>query len=212
MAIKFDKDGYALTAGEVTVYNAAPDTGEFIAASKEFLNVGQGLPANAYLDSPRTAKKGFAVCRTHDGLAWEYQKDYRGEIRYSTLSGEQVTVVDLGDYPADTTDSAPARFTRWDGVQWAINDNLLAATARMFRDTFIIATDPLMVSDYSIDDAPLTEEQRGELIGVRAIYRSWPTVAGWPLVELPELPQWLLIEAVNNGYRVPIWPDASYVA
>ncbi|HHH0018846.1 TPA: phage tail protein, partial [Yersinia enterocolitica] len=87
-----------------------------------------------------------------------------------------------------------------------------ASIARQYRDAFIITTDPMMVSDYSIDDMPLTEAQRSELISTRAAYRSWPTVAGWPLVELPELPQWLLIEAVNNGYRVPVWPDAAYVA
>ncbi|EEO83653.1 hypothetical protein YPH_4292 [Yersinia pestis biovar Orientalis str. PEXU2] len=28
----------------------------------------------------------------------------------------------------------------------------------------------------------------------------------WPQVELPELPQWLLIEAMNQGYCIPNWP------
>ncbi|WP_227728827.1 tail fiber assembly protein [Yersinia proxima] len=82
----------------------------------------------------------------------------------------------------------------------------LAAKARAHRDDFIIATDPMMVSDYSIDDIPLTETQRAELTATRAAYRSWPTLENWPLIELPELPQWLLIEAVNQGYRVPTWP------
>lgn len=88
----------------------------------------------------------------------------------------------------------------------------IAATARRYRDAFIAATDALTIIDYSIDDSPLTDEQRGELMAVRLAFKAWPTVAGWPLVELPELPQWLLIEAVNNGYRVPVWPDAAYVA
>ncbi|CNJ31085.1 phage tail protein [Yersinia mollaretii] len=82
----------------------------------------------------------------------------------------------------------------------------LNATARQYRDNFIVATDPMMVSDYSIDDIPLTEAQRTELTTARAIYRVWPTVENWPLIELPELPQWLLVEAVNQGYRVPVWP------
>ncbi|EMU6154328.1 TPA: phage tail protein [Yersinia enterocolitica] len=88
----------------------------------------------------------------------------------------------------------------------------LASTARYYRDAFIIATDPMMVSDYSIDDVPLTEAQRSELIATRAAYRSWTTLANWPLIELPELPQWLLIEAVNQGYRVPVWPEQPNVA
>ncbi len=88
----------------------------------------------------------------------------------------------------------------------------IAATARRYRDEFLTATDPLTIIDYSIDDSPLTDEQRGELMAARQIFKIWPTTAGWPLVELPELPQWLLIEAVNQGYRVPVWPDASHVA
>lgn len=83
----------------------------------------------------------------------------------------------------------------------------LAAKARAHRDDFIMATDPMMVSDYSIDDTPLTEAQCTELTTTRALYRLWPTVDSWSLVELPELPQWPLIEAMNQGYRVPVWPS-----
>ncbi len=82
----------------------------------------------------------------------------------------------------------------------------MGADARGYRDAFIVATDPMMVSDYCIDDIPLTEAQREELIATRARYRVWPTLENWPLIELPELPQWLLVEAVNQGYRVPVWP------
>lgn len=82
----------------------------------------------------------------------------------------------------------------------------LDATARQYRDNFIVATDPMMVSDYCIDDIPLTTAQRDELTTTRAIYRAWPKLELWPLIKLPELPQWLLIEAVNQGYRVPVWP------
>ncbi|HDL8251651.1 phage tail protein [Yersinia kristensenii] len=65
-----------------------------------------------------------------------------------------------------------------------------------------------MVSDYSIDDTLLTNAQRAELTATRALYRAWPTLESWPLIELPELPQWLLVEAVNQGYIVPTWPPA----
>lgn len=93
-----------------------------------------------------------------------------------------------------------------------VTDDDIAATARSYRDAFISATDALTIIDYSIDDKPLTDEQRGELMAVRLAYKAWPAVANWPLVELPELPQWLLIEAVNNGYWVPVWPELSDVA
>ncbi|PHZ33731.1 phage tail protein [Yersinia kristensenii] len=64
----------------------------------------------------------------------------------------------------------------------------------------------MTLSDYSIDDTLLTNAQRAELTATRALYRAWPTLESWPLIELPELPQWLLVEAVNQGYRVPVWP------
>nr|WP_258953870.1 hypothetical protein [Yersinia bercovieri] len=137
---------------------------------------------------------------------WQYISDHRGDIRYSTLTGEAIEVTELGDYPPNTTDSAPPKFNQWDGVQWVPDNDLLTTVARHYRDAFIVATDPLMVSDYSIDDVPLTTQQRDELIATRATYRAWPTVENWPLIELPELPQWLLVEAVNQGYRVPVWP------
>ncbi|OIX45558.1 hypothetical protein [Yersinia ruckeri] len=92
-----------------------------------------------------------------------------------------------------------------------LSDDELASLARQYRDAFIVATDNMMVSDYSIDDIPLTSTQRTELMVTRAAYRSWPTLAGWPLIELPVIGEsdksrWLLIEAVNNGYVVPEWP------
>lgn len=90
----------------------------------------------------------------------------------------------------------------------ALTSDELAAKARSYRDDFIIATDPIMVSDYCIDDTPLTQNQLTELTTVRAAYRAWPTLESWPLIELPELPQWLLVEAVNQGYIVPTWPPA----
>lgn len=93
-----------------------------------------------------------------------------------------------------------------------VTADAIAAIARRYRDEFLTATDPLTIIDYSIEDTPLTDEQRGELMTIRHIFKIWPTTAGWPLVELPELPQWLLVEAVNQGYRVPVWPDASHVA
>ncbi|AJJ18341.1 putative tail fiber assembly protein [Yersinia intermedia] len=87
-----------------------------------------------------------------------------------------------------------------------LTENEVATMARRYRDLFIASTDVLMVSDYSIDDTPLTQAQRTELTAIRSDYRAWPTRDNWPLIDLPELPQWLLIEAVNQGYRVPDWP------
>ncbi|CNI39688.1 tail fiber assembly protein [Yersinia mollaretii] len=130
MTIQFDKDGYAIADGYVTVYNAMPDTREYIGSSSEFINLGQGLPGHAYTDQPLKAKKGFAVCRTQDNKNWEYVADHRGEIRYSTISKQEVIIKALGDYPANTTDIAPTEFDQWDGNAWVSDEAARTAAIR----------------------------------------------------------------------------------
>ncbi|WP_145573250.1 tail fiber assembly protein [Yersinia mollaretii] len=130
MTIEFDKYRYAIAAGDVTVYNAMPDTREYIGSSSEFINLGQGLPAHAYTDQPLKAKKGFAVCRTQDNKSWEYIADHRGEIRYSTISKQEVIIKALGDYPASTTDITPTEFDRWDGNAWVSDEAARTAAVR----------------------------------------------------------------------------------
>ncbi|WP_145536985.1 tail fiber assembly protein [Yersinia alsatica] len=207
MTIQFDKDGYATSTGTVIVHNAMPDTREYIGSSDELINTGQGLPARAYLDSPPSPKKGFVICRTSDQSAWEYVADHRGEIRYSTVTGDSFAVSQIGNYPDDSTDKAPTTpFDKWDGKRWVADADAVASIARKYRNALIMATDSLMLSDYCIGDTLLTAAQQTELLAIRSSYRAWPTQENWPLIELPELPQWLLIEAVNQGYIVPTWP------
>jgi Caudovirales tail fibre assembly protein. len=82
----------------------------------------------------------------------------------------------------------------------------LQAKARKLRDSFIESTDKMIVPDFTISDAKLSNEQLDELYAVRSAFKRWPTSEDWPNVELPEIPQWILIEAVNNGYVVLNWP------
>ncbi|ELY2473225.1 tail fiber assembly protein [Cronobacter sakazakii] len=90
-----------------------------------------------------------------------------------------------------------------------VTEDEIKAHARTLRDNFIEATDKMLVPDYTINDIPLTEDQKAEVIEVRINYKRWPTTEGWPNVELPEVPRWILIEAVNSGYVVPTWPKES---
>ncbi|HHL2499494.1 TPA: tail fiber assembly protein [Yersinia enterocolitica] len=122
MTIEFDKNGFAITAGVVIVYNVIPNTYEYIGLSTEFLNPGQGLPAHSYIDEPLKAKKGFAICRTQDNKAWEYIADHRGETRYSTTSKQAVIINELGGYPVNTTDSAPGQFDIWKDNIWVVDE------------------------------------------------------------------------------------------
>ena len=97
----------ATKAGEITVYNYDSETREYISASTEYLAVGVGIPAYSCLDAPGTHKAGYAICRSADLNSWEYVPDHRGEIIYSTETGESKEITAPGDYPENTTTIVP---------------------------------------------------------------------------------------------------------
>ncbi|CNE11911.1 tail fiber assembly protein [Yersinia kristensenii] len=119
----FDKDGYAIESGIVTVYNISSETREYIGKTEEFITVGTGLPAHAYLDEPLKAKNGFAVCRTKDFDSWEYVADHRGETRYSTITKHEIMIKELGEYPQDSTNLIPFEFGKWNGTTWIVDES-----------------------------------------------------------------------------------------
>ena len=117
--ITLDENGFATEAGFITVYNYNGETREYISSSLEFLPFGVGIPAHSCLDAPGSNKAGYAICRTVDLNSWEYVPDHRGEIIYSTETGESKEITSLGDYPENTTTIAPLTpYDKWDGEKW----------------------------------------------------------------------------------------------
>ncbi len=112
----------ATVAGNVTVYNYDGETREYLSTSPEYLAVGVGIPAHSCLDAPGTYKDGYTICRSVDFNSWEYVPDNRGEIVYSTETGESKEITTLGDYPENTTTIAPLTpYDKWDGEKWVTN-------------------------------------------------------------------------------------------
>ncbi|EIR6450796.1 tail fiber assembly protein [Escherichia coli] len=113
------KDGYALNDGEIIVHNYDGETREYISTSTEYLAVGVGIPACSCLDAPGTHKAGYAICRSADLNSWEYVPDHRGEVVYSTETGDTKEITVPGDYPENTTTIAPLTpYDKWDGEKW----------------------------------------------------------------------------------------------
>ena len=109
----------ATKAGNITVYNYDGETREYISTSNEYLAVGVGIPAYSCLDAPGTYKAGYAICRSMDLKSWEYVSDHRGEIVYSTETGESKEIKTPGDYPENATTIAPSTpYDKWDGEKW----------------------------------------------------------------------------------------------
>ncbi|EEX2872920.1 tail fiber assembly protein [Escherichia coli] len=114
----------ATKAGNITVYNYDGETREYISTSNEYLAIGVGIPAYSCLDAPGTHKAGYAICRSMDLNSWEYVPDHRGEIIYSTETGESKEITAPGDYPENTTTIAPLTpYDEWDGEKWVTDIN-----------------------------------------------------------------------------------------
>ena len=114
-----DNNGLTISAGWAVVYNVDAK-GELLQATYQYLPIGVGLPANAYLDAPKSVKDNQAII--HNGQQWTYPKDLRGTIIYSTETGVETTMQEVGEIPEGYTTSKPtSEFDSWDGKKWQLD-------------------------------------------------------------------------------------------
>jgi Caudovirales tail fibre assembly protein. len=114
-----DDNGLTISAGWAVVYNV-DDNGEFLHATYQYLPVGVGVPANSYLDAPHDVDENRAII--HNGQQWTYPADFRGQLIYSTETGEKTTVTFVGEIPPDYTLLEPtSEFDSWDGEKWVLD-------------------------------------------------------------------------------------------
>lgn len=136
MLVRFDGNGCAESSGVVGVFNYDSVTCEYMGASDEFLHVGVGIPAYSALDTPPYSKTGFAVCRTADNSGWEYLPDYRGEVVYSTETGQPIEITTPGNYPDNTTPLKPKTpHDTWNGSEWVTDTEAAHASEVATADT-----------------------------------------------------------------------------
>ena len=116
-----DKNGLTISAGWAIIYNV--DTkGEFSQATYQYLPVGVGLPAHAYLEAPKNVQDNQAII--HNGQQWTYPTDLRGTKIYSTETGAETTMQEVGDIPEGYTTLKPgSKFDKWDGKKWQLDKN-----------------------------------------------------------------------------------------
>ncbi|EKE2804583.1 phage tail protein [Salmonella enterica] len=63
----------------------------------------------------------------------------------------------------------------------------------------------MTITDYTIGDVYLTEDQLQELLNTRLAFKKWPETENWPNVPLPEVPEWIINELVKKGLGTPQW-------
>ena len=116
-----DNSGLTISAGWVVVYNVDAK-GEFLQATYQYLPIGVGLPANAYLEAPQSVKDSQAII--HDGQQWTYPKDLRGTKIYSIETGGETILQEVGEIPDGFTELKPtSEFDSWDGKKWQFDKN-----------------------------------------------------------------------------------------
>ena len=114
-----DNNGLTISAGWTVVYNVDAK-GEFLQATYQYLPIGVGLPANAYLDAPKSVKDNQAII--YNGQKWTYPKDLRGTIIYSIETGAEMAMQEVGEIPDGYTTLKPtSEFDSWNGEKWVLD-------------------------------------------------------------------------------------------
>ncbi|BBD08447.1 phage tail assembly chaperone [Desulfovibrio ferrophilus] len=110
------------------IFNYHPVTGEYLGngiARPDPLEEGRFLiPAHATEVAPPEA--GERQASVWADQAWSLMEDHRGEIYYSTVTGEPVVIEYLGDVPKELTGIAPGDFQIWDAEAETWADDLQA--------------------------------------------------------------------------------------
>lgn len=117
---QFNNEGFVIVEGWALIYNTDAQTGEFINATYEYVAEGIGLPDHVCLDAPKNVKENQAIVR--NGEQWIYPPDLRGTTIYSTETGSETTMQEIGDIPEGYTILKPnTAFDSWDGEKWVLD-------------------------------------------------------------------------------------------
>ncbi|MFQ1041930.1 tail fiber assembly protein [Gilliamella sp. CG16] len=112
--------GFATVSGWTDVYHYSETTREFISATYDFICEGVGLPAYSCSDVPPQPIEGKAIIRKIN--KWVYVNDFRNQKIYSTETGIESIMQDIGDIPDNYTRLKPeSEFDVWDGKKWRLD-------------------------------------------------------------------------------------------
>lgn len=101
------------------VYNIRSDTLEFIGKSDCYIPAHTGLPANCMLTPPPEIPVASVAVYDGEQDKWKIIEDHRGQIVFSTKTGESQVITVLGPLPPDTVSTGPTeQYMKWDGSEW----------------------------------------------------------------------------------------------
>lgn len=169
-----DENGLTTSAGWSIIYNVDSQTGEYQGATYQFLPVGVGLPAYAYLDTPKQVEDDHAIVRQGD--KWIYPVDHRGKKIYSIANGAESTVTEIGDIPNGFTLLQPtSEFDSWNGKKWVLDKEKQhqydVTTAQSQQSQLLNDANSAISNLQDAVDAEIATEQQTEMLKKWKKYR-----------------------------------------
>lgn len=114
--MKFDMSNKAQI---LKTFNVRSDTKEFIGQSDCYIPAHTGLPANCTLTPPPEIPGGSVAVYNGEQDNWKIIEDHRGQVVFSTKTGESQVITVLGPLPHDTVSTGPTeQYMKWDGSKW----------------------------------------------------------------------------------------------
>ena len=167
----FDSEtGFATVAGWTEVYHYNETTGEFAGVSHDFIYEGVSLPAHSCADAPTPAVEGKAIVRKNN--KWVYFSDYRNQKIYSTETGKESIMREIGDIPTGYTLLKPgSEFDMWNGKKWVLDTDkqhqFYVEEAIIKKDRLISdATNQIAYLQDAIDTEIATDDEK-------TLYLEW---------------------------------------
>lgn len=167
---KIGQDGHASQTGWVKTYCINESTREYMGETMEYVVIGGGLPAGAYLDSPELPEKDdIAIIRSEDGKSWLHVKDNRGKTAYNTETHQPVEIDFIGDLPDTLTFLEPkTEFDKWNGKKWVADIEAqkaaLIAQAEIMKQSLLAeATNVIAPLQDAVDLDMATDEEAAAL-------------------------------------------------
>ncbi|EMF0916406.1 MULTISPECIES: tail fiber assembly protein [Providencia] len=164
------QDGYVSNNGWLKTYYINEATREYIGATMEYVTIGGGLPAGAYLDAPELPEKpDVAIIRSADEQSWLHVADHRGKTAYNTETRQPVEVDFMGDLPETLTLLEPkTEFDKWNGKKWVTDTEaqkaaLIAQAEQEKSQRLDEANNMLTYLQDSIDTGLATDEEAAAL-------------------------------------------------
>lgn len=113
----FDKDGLAISPGEMRCFYYDRVTFEYVGWSDEYINTGVSMPGDATDIAPHDSVAGEVAIFT--GSGWEQQEDHRGKTVWSTNDIKESIIDYIGEIKPGFTSFPPStQFDKWNGDEW----------------------------------------------------------------------------------------------